>query len=336
MKIFITGGLGYIGSHTAVLLLNSGHDIVILDNLSNSKKSTVKKIKQITNKNFNFYEGDINDRKLVGKILHHFKPDHVVHFAGLKSVSESIIMKKKYFENNVIGSKNLFLEMEKNNINSIIFSSSATVYGNTSQVPISELTPLSPINPYGENKVSIENLLTEMHAKKKWSICILRYFNPTGAHSSYLLGEEISNKSANLMPNICKSLLRKDFILLIHGKDYDTPDGTGIRDYIHVNDLADGHLQALNYITTNLSKINIFNLGTGIGYSVLEMVNTFESISKKKLRYALADKRKGDIAISIADPTLAYEVIGWKANFDLEDMCKDTWNKFLYELEVRQ
>ena len=336
MKIFVTGGLGYIGSHTSVALLNSGHNVVILDNLSNSDKSTFEKIKQITNKSFSFYEGDIGDRKLVGKILHTFNPDHVIHFASLKSVADSISMKKKYYDNNVLGSKNLFNEMEKNNVNSIIFSSSATVYGNTTQVPINELSPLAPINPYGENKVSIEKLLIEKHNKKNWNICILRYFNPAGTHSSNLLGEKITKNSANLMPNICKSLLSKNLKLLVYGNDYDTPDGTGIRDYIHINDLVVGHLQAIKYVASNNSKINILNLGTGVGYSVLEMINTFESISNKKLNYSIVDKRVGDVAISIADPALANEALNWNAKFSLEDMCRDTWNKFLYEHELRK
>ena len=334
MKFFITGGLGYIGSHTSVLLLNQGHEIVILDNLSNSCKSTANDIKKITGKSFDFYNGDLNNRKLLDEIFKKFKPDFVIHFAGLKSVSDSFLYEEKYHINNVVGSSILFEVMNDNNIINIIFSSSATVYGDTKSFPISESSTISPTNPYGQNKVDIEDILNDFHSNNGWNVVILRYFNPTGAHPSSLIGERMSGRTNNLMPNICKSLTSTKNKFYIYGNNFDTHDGTGVRDYIHVIDLANGHLCAFNYLLHNKHKFTILNLGTGIGYSVFDMIKAFEKVSMKKIKYTIIEKRDGDVAKSYADPTLAMSLISWTPIYDLEDMCRDTWNRFNFEMSL--
>ena len=322
-KIFLTGGAGYIGSHTAVVLLEAGYDVVIYDNLSNSNIEVLNRIEKITGKRPEFIKGDIRDFNSLEKAMDGC--DAVIHFAGLKAVGESVEKPLEYYENNVCGSVNLFKVMQKKNIKNIVFSSSATVYGDPKKLPLTEDHPLSPTNPYGRTKYMIEEILKDIYVSDRdWHIALLRYFNPVGAHESGLIGEDPQGIPNNLMPFISQVAVGKRDYLRVFGNDYDTPDGTGVRDYIHVMDLAMGHLKALE----KLDKIGceVYNLGTGRGYSVLEVVKAFEKASNKKVPYKFTERRPGDIATCYADPSKAEKELDWKAKYNIDKMCQDTWN----------
>lgn len=327
MAILVTGGAGYIGSHTCVELLNAGKDIVILDNFINSKPEALNRIKNITQKDFKFYEVDLLNKRDVDKIFSENKIDSVIHFAGLKAVGESVQKPLLYYHNNLTGTFNLLDIMQKYSVKKIVFSSSATVYGTPKTVPIKEDFPLSTTNPYGSTKLMIEQILKDVFvADKSWSIVLLRYFNPIGAHESGTIGENPNGIPNNLMPYISQVAVGKLDHLNVFGNDYPTHDGTGVRDYIHVVDLAIGHLKAIDKIENDSTAgIFIYNLGTGNGYSVLDIVHAFEKASGVKIPYEIAPRRDGDIAQCYADATKAYEELGWKAERDLEQMCIDTW-----------
>ena len=326
MKILVTGGTGYIASHTAVELLESNYEIILLDNLSNSKKEVVDKIKTITNKNFKFYEGDCADKNILTKIFNENKIDAVMHFAGFKAVGESVKNPLKYYNNNLISTITLLEVMNEYNCKKLVFSSSATVYGNPKTLPIKESFPLSTTNPYGTTKLMIENILNDVaKTDNNWSIAILRYFNPIGAHKSALIGEDPNDTPNNLMPYIVKVATKKLEYLNIFGNDYNTKDGTGVRDYIHVIDLAKGHIKALELINKQ-KGIDTYNLGTGKGYSVLEIVNTFMKVNNINIKYKIVDRRPGDIDACYADPSYAKEKLDWEASLDIDDMCKDAYN----------
>jgi len=322
----VTGGAGYIGSHTCVELLSKGHDIVILDNFSNSKPEVLNRIKEITGKEFRFYKADILDKEGLNKIFQENDINAVIHFAGLKAVGESVKIPIKYYYNNITGTLVLCEVMEKHNVKRMVFSSSATVYGKPESVPIKEDFPLNPANPYGRTKLMIEEILKDIYASDNdWSIALLRYFNPIGAHESGKIGEDPNGVPNNLMPYITQVAIGKREKLNIFGNDYDTHDGTGVRDYIHVVDLAKGHLKALEKIMVS-EGIDSYNLGTGTGYSVLDVVCAFEKVTGIKIPYQVTDRRPGDIDKCYADPAKAYNELGWKAEKNLEDMCMDSWN----------
>jgi len=326
MAILVTGGAGYIGSHTCVELLDSGYEIVVLDNFLNSKPESLKRIKEITGKDFKFYEADLLDEQKIDEIFEENDIEAVIHFAGLKAVGESVEKPMWYYHNNITGTLILCEVMKKHGVKKIVFSSSATVYGNPKSVPIREDFPLSTTNPYGSTKLMIENILRDVYVSdNEWSIALLRYFNPIGAHKSGLIGEDPNGIPNNLMPYIAQVAAGKLEQLSVFGDDYDTKDGTGVRDYIHVVDLAQGHLKALSKVL-NSTGVDAYNLGTGNGYSVLEMVKAFESVNNVKVAYRIADRRPGDIAECYADPKKAREVLGWEAKLDLEAMCRDGWN----------
>ena len=323
-KILVTGGAGYIGSHTVVQLLNSGKDIVILDNLSNSSLGVVKRIEDLAGKAVEFIEGDIRDRALVRATFEQHAFDSVIHFAGLKAVGESEAFPLKYFDNNVSGSIVLFEEMMRANVNQLIFSSSATVYGNPGSVCYTEDTPLSPINVYGRTKLMVEEILRDLQkANPALRIALLRYFNPVGAHESGQIGENPFGKPNNLMPFMTQVAIGAQEKLMVYGNDYPTPDGTGLRDYIHVEDLAAGHLAALKALEQNAS-ITV-NLGTGKPYSVFDMIKAFEGASGVKIPYEVVARRVGDLSEYYADPTLAKKVLGWEAQLGIDRMCADSW-----------
>ncbi|MDF2865546.1 MAG: galE [Clostridia bacterium] len=327
MSILITGGTGYIGTHTCVELLNRGEDLVVIDNFYNSNPKAIENVKKITGKDFKFYEADILDREKLTKIFEENDIDSVIHFAGLKAVGESVAKPIEYYINNVSGSLVLFDVMRKFGCKKIVFSSSATVYGKPEKCPITEDMPLSTTNPYGTTKLHIEQMLRDIYVSDKdWSISILRYFNPIGAHTSGLIGEVPSGIPNNIMPYISKVASKKLEKLSIFGDDYDTKDGTGVRDYIHVVDLASGHLNALDKIRKEQGGVFTYNLGTGNGYSVLDLVKTFEKVNDVEVAYNISDRRPGDIASCYADPTKAEQEIGFRAVRSLEDMCRDTWN----------
>lgn len=328
MSILVTGGTGYIGSHTCVELINAGHDVIVLDNFCNSNVCVADKIKKITNKAIKIYPGDIRDFKLLEKIFSENQIEFVIHFAGLKSVSESCEKPLLYFDNNVNGTINLCNIMQKFAVKNLIFSSSATVYGNSSNAPYKEAMPTGQVcNPYGRTKYFIEEILKDIYASdKRWNITILRYFNPIGAHESALLGENPLGIPNNLMPYIAQVAANKLPLLTVFGDDYNTPDGTCIRDYIHVVDLANGHLKALEKMQSATGRFDIFNLGTGKGYSVLELINTFEKVSGKKINYKIGSRRAGDLPVVYADTQKAEKELGFKAKFDIEKMCLDSWN----------
>lgn len=329
MKILVTGGTGYIGSHTAVELLNSGYEIVIIDNFSNSKSDVLDKIKLITNKDFKFYEGDVCNKDLLRKIFSENKIDAVIHFAGYKAVGESVKKPIMYYRNNIDSTLSLIEVMNEFNCKKIVFSSSATVYGNPTTLPIKEDFPLSTTNPYGSTKLMIENILRDLYiSDNDWSIALLRYFNPIGAHISGLIGENPKGIPNNLMPYIVKVANKELDELSIFGNDYDTPDGTGVRDYIHVVDLAKGHIKAIEKILKD-KGIDAYNLGTGIGYSVLDLVTTFERVNNIKVPYKITDRRPGDIASCYADSSYALEKLNWKAEKGIEEMCRDSYNYIL-------
>lgn len=329
-NILVTGGAGYIGSHTVVELIESGYNPVIIDNFSNSKPKVLDKLKEITKKEIKFYEGDVQDKKILKKIFKENKIDTVIHFAGLKAVGESVEKPLEYYQNNIGSTLSLLEVMKEKNCKNIIFSSSATVYGTPEKLPITEDMPLSTTNPYGSTKLMIEMILKDLYiSDNSWNISLLRYFNPVGSHASYLIGEDPNGIPNNLMPYIVKVATGKLPILNIFGDDYDTKDGTGVRDYIHVVDLAKGHIKSLEEFSKNPGLV-IYNLGTGNGYSVLEMVKTFEKVNNIKVNYKITERRQGDIAACYASPDKAYKKLKWKAEKTLEDMCKDA-----YEFEKR-
>lgn len=326
MKILVTGGTGYIGSHTVVELINNNYEVVIVDNLSNSKKDVIDKIEEITKKQVKFYEDDVCDKKALTKIFKENKIGAVIHFAGYKAVGESCEKPLMYYRNNIDSTLTLLEVMNEFSVKKIAFSSSATVYGKPESLPIKEDSKLTTTNPYGSTKLMIENILRDLYkSDNEWSIAILRYFNPIGAHKSGLIGENPNGIPNNLMPYIIKVATKELDCLGIFGNDYDTKDGTGVRDYIHVVDLAKGHIAAVNKII-NSTGCDAYNLGTGNGYSVLEIVNTFKKINNIDVPYKIKDRRPGDIDACYADPTYALEKLNWKAELTLEDMCKDAYN----------
>jgi UDP-glucose 4-epimerase len=323
--ILVTGGTGYIGSHTVVQLLNAGHNVVILDNLCNSNKGVLQRIESLTQKTPHFIEGDIRDRAALRRLFEQYSCEAVIHFAGLKAVGESEENPLKYFDNNVSGSVTLFEEMLRANVHSLIFSSSATVYGNPGEVCYSESTPLKPINVYGKTKLMVEDILRSLKkSNPELQIALLRYFNPVGAHESGQMGEDPFGVPNNLMPFISQVAIGTRPKLMVYGNDYPTPDGTGLRDYIHVEDLAAGHLAALNHLSPANSLITV-NLGTGRPYSVLEVIQSFEKASGKRIPYEIVGRRPGDLAEYYADPSFAKKVLGWEAKLDIDRMCADSW-----------
>ena len=323
MNILVTGGTGYIGSHTCVELIKAGHDVVIIDNLSNSKIEVLDYIKEITGYTCKFYECDILDREGLQKVFSENKIDSVIHFAGLKAVGESCAKPLLYYRNNISGTVILCEVMAEYGVKSMVFSSSATVYGIPKEVPLREDFPLSTTNPYGSTKLMIEGILKDVYnADNEWDITILRYFNPIGAHDSGLIGEDPNGIPNNLMPYITKVASKQLPCLGVFGSDYPTHDGTGVRDYIHVVDLADGHVKAIDH----MSGYQVFNLGTGVGYSVLDIVNAFIKVNGVDVPYEIKERRPGDIAENFADATRAKEVLGWTAKYGIEDMCRSSWN----------
>ena len=325
MRILVTGGAGYIGSHTCVELLNEGHEVIVLDNLYNASEIALERVKHITGKDLTFYEVDLLDKEKVNEVFEKEEIDAVIHFAALKAVGESVDKPLMYYENNITGTLNLCEVMQKHDVKNIVFSSSATVYGSPDVVPITEDAPLSTTNPYGSTKLMMEQILQDLHvADPEWNVVILRYFNPIGAHESGLIGEDPKGIPNNLVPYITQVAVGKLKALSVFGDDYDTPDGTGVRDYIHVVDLAVGHVDALNRLNPN-DGVSIYNLGTGKGYSVLEMVSAFSEVVGKEISYIIKERRAGDIATVYAEPTKAKEEIGWVAKRDLKTMCEDSW-----------
>lgn len=325
MKILVTGGAGYIGSHTCVELLNKGHEVVVLDNLSNSSEIALDRVKEITGKDLTFYKADLLDIDAVENVFEKEDIDSVIHFAGLKAVGESVAKPLWYYENNITGTLNLCKVMTKHNVKNIIFSSSATVYGDPHTVPILEDFPLSTTNPYGSSKLMLEQILQDLHvADPEWNVVILRYFNPIGAHESGLIGEDPSGIPNNLIPYITQVAVGKLDKLSVFGDDYNTPDGSGVRDYIHVVDLAVGHVDALKRLKKG-DGVSIYNLGTGVGYSVIEMVNAFSKVVGKEIPYEIKERRAGDIATCYAQADKAKKEIGWVAERDLATMCADSW-----------
>ncbi len=325
MAILVAGGAGYIGSHTCVELLDAGYDIVVVDNYYNSCPEALNRVKKITGKDFRFYECDILDRDGLDKIFSENEIDAVIHFAGYKAVGESVKEPLKYFHNNIEGTVALCEVMEKHNCRKIVFSSSATVYGMPKEVPIREDFPLSVTNPYGRTKLMNEEILRDLYVSNPaWSIVLLRYFNPIGAHASGLIGEEPKGIPNNLMPYITKVAVGALEQLSVFGNDYPTHDGTGVRDYIHVVDLAKGHIKAVEKAMAT-QGVHTYNLGTGTGYSVLDLVHAFEKAYGKPLPYRIVDRRPGDVAECYADPTKALEELGWKAELDVNRMCEDSW-----------
>lgn len=333
MAVLLPGGAGYIGSHTAVELLNAGKEIVIIDNFSNSKAQVLENIKKITGKDFRFYEMDYRDKEKLEKVFSENNIEAVLNFAGYKAVGESVQKPLEYYDNNVNGALALLEVMKKHNVKKFIFSSSATVYGDPEIIPITEECKTGgTTNPYGTTKLFIEQILKDTYASDNtWDICILRYFNPVGAHESGLIGEEPQGIPNNLMPYIVRVAAGILPQLSVFGDDYNTPDGTGVRDYIHVVDLAKGHVLALNKLEKENKGLFIYNLGTGTGYSVLDMVRAFEKSTGKDVPYIIAPRRSGDIATCFADPKKAREELGWEATRSLEDMCRDSWNYIIGE-----
>lgn len=326
MKILVTGGTGFIGSHTCVELLENGYEVVIIDNLSNSKKDVIDAIKLITKKDVKFYENDVCDKDALRKIFKENKIDAVIHFAGYKAVGESVSNPLMYYRNNIDSTLTLLEVMKEFDVKKLAFSSSATVYGNPKALPIKETFPTSTTNPYGSTKLMIENILKDLYkSDNSFSIAILRYFNPIGAHKSGLIGENPNGVPNNLMPYIIKVATKELPILNVFGNDYNTKDGTGVRDYIHVVDLAKGHVCAINKIL-NETGCDFYNLGTGSGYSVLELINTFMKVNNIDIKYEIKERRPGDIDACYADPNYAYQKLGWKAELDINEMCKDSYN----------
>jgi UDP-glucose 4-epimerase len=326
MTILVTGGTGYIGSHTVVELQSAGYDVVVMDNLSNSSMKVLDRIEAITGKKVPFYEADIRNREDLEKIFSNEKIDAVIHFAGLKAVGESVQKPWEYYENNISGTLTLLDEMKKHNVKNIIFSSSATVYGNPAIIPITEECPKGVCtNPYGWTKHMLEQILTDIQkADNEWNVVLLRYFNPIGAHKSGTMGENPNGIPNNLMPYITQVAVGKLDHLNVFGDDYDTPDGTGVRDYIHVVDLAKGHVKALKKLEPG-TGLSLYNLGTGVGYSVLDIVKNFEEANGVKIPYEIAPRRAGDIATCYSDASKAEKELGWKAENGIREMCEDSW-----------
>lgn len=323
MSILVTGGAGYIGSHTCVELLQAGYELIILDNFSNSKPESLNRIEEITGKGFTFYEVDLLNRTAVEAVFAENNIEAVIHFAGLKAVGESVMIPLRYYHNNITGTLVLCDAMKKFAVKRMVFSSSATVYGMQDRVPITEDFSLSAMNPYGSTKLMIEEILQDLYVSdNSWSIALLRYFNPIGAHESGLIGEDPNGIPNNLMPYITQVAAGKLKELNVFGHDYPTIDGTGVRDYIHVVDLAKGHLKALEKVS---SGIEVYNLGTGNGYSVLQLVTAFEKVSGVKIPYRITDRRPGDVAVCYADPSKAKKELGWAAEKGIEEMCRDSW-----------
>ena len=326
MSILVTGGAGYIGSHTCVKLLEAGYDVVVLDNLSNSSPKAIGRVEAITGKKIKFYECDILDRDGMRTIFQENSIDAVIHFAGLKAVGESVAVPLKYYENNISGTVYLLEVMQEFGVKKIVFSSSATVYGMTDKMPLTEDLPTSANSPYGQTKLMIEQILQDLAVSDQdWSISLLRYFNPVGAHESGTIGENPKGIPNNLMPYITQVALGKLPELSIFGNDYPTKDGTGVRDYIHVVDLAEGHIKALDKVNTT-KGVMIHNLGTGVGYSVLDLVKAFEEANGLTIPYKIAPRRPGDVTICYADPAKAKNELGWEAKKTIVDMCRDSWN----------
>ncbi len=323
-KILVTGGAGFIGSHTVLELLNKNYEVVVVDNFSNSSFESIRRVQKITGKTVTFYETDIRDRAAMEKIFAEHKFDAVIHFAAFKAVGESCRMPLKYYENNISGTVSLLQIMEKYNVKKIIFSSSATVYGDPERLPLDENCRLSTTNPYGSTKLMMENIMQDVQkADKEWNIILLRYFNPVGAHESGLIGEDPKGIPNNLMPYVAQVASGKLQCINVFGNDYDTPDGTGVRDYIHVVDLALGHIAAIEHC--NEAGVHIYNLGTGHGYSVLDMIHAFEKACGKELPYKICERRPGDVAACYACPDKAKKELHWEAKFGIEEMCASQW-----------
>lgn len=332
MNVLVTGGAGYIGSHTCLELLAAGHAVTVVDDLSNSSMEALARVEELAGKKkVRFYEGNVLDKAVLTKIFEEAEQeqqgfDVVIHFAGLKAVGESVEQPLRYYHNNVTGTLVLCEVMAQHNCKSIIFSSSATVYGNPATVPITEDFPLSCTNPYGRTKLMVEEILTDINiADPEWKVCLLRYFNPVGAHQSGRIGEDPEGIPNNLMPYVAQVAAGRLAELSVFGDDYDTHDGTGVRDYIHVVDLAAGHVAALEQIVES-DGVSVYNLGTGTGYSVLDMVNGFVKACGHEISYKIAPRRSGDVAIYLANPAKAQKELGWSARYDIEDMCRDTWH----------
>jgi UDP-glucose 4-epimerase len=326
MKVLLTGGAGYIGSHTCVELLDAGHEVVIVDNLINSKLTVIRRIEEITGQQPVFYQCDLRDRKALETIFTEHSITAVIHFAGLKAVGESVVKPLLYYQNNIDSTLTLCEVMQEHGLKNIVFSSSATVYGDPATVPVREDFPTNPTNPYGWSKLMNERILSDLYASDNdWNVILLRYFNPVGAHASGKIGEDPNGIPNNLMPYLSQVAIGKLPELRVFGNDYDTEDGTGVRDYIHVVDLAQGHLQALELLTAS-PGLKIFNLGTGKGYSVLEMVAAFEKACGKPIPYSIVGRRPGDIAINYADTSLANRELAWKATRGIDEMAADSWN----------
>ena len=322
--ILVTGGCGYIGSHTVLELLNKGYDVVVVDNFSNSSFESIRRVQKITGREVTFYEADIRDVEAMEKVFQSHTFDAVIHFAAFKAVGESCKLPLKYYENNISGTVSLLKIMEKYNVKKIIFSSSATVYGDPQYLPLDENSPLSTTNPYGSTKLMMEMIMQDLYkADKEWNIILLRYFNPVGAHESGCIGEDPKGIPNNLMPFVAQVATGKLACINVFGNDYDTPDGTGVRDYIHVVDLANGHIAAIE--RCNEAGVHIYNLGTGIGYSVMDMIKAFEKACGKALPYKICDRRPGDIAACYAAPDKAKKELGWEAKYGIEEMCATQW-----------
>lgn len=324
-KVLVTGGAGYIGSHTVLLLLEAGYEVVVLDNLSNSSEESLRRVQTLTGRELTFIKGDIRDGECLDTLFSDHDIASVIHFAGLKAVGESVAQPLRYYDCNVVGTIRLLEAMDRAGVQRLVFSSSATVYGDPASVPIREDSPLCATNPYGATKLHIENMLRDLYrADNRWGLVLLRYFNPVGAHESGKIGEDPAGIPNNLMPYIAQVAVGKRDKLSVFGDDYPTPDGTGIRDYIHVMDLAAGHVAALKAMSDNGGLVTA-NLGTGQGYSVLQMVNAFEKISGREIPFEIVDRRPGDVAKCYADPFQAEKVLGWKAERSINDMCRDHW-----------
>lgn len=323
--ILVTGGTGYIGSHTCIALIEAGHEVIVVDNLTNSSIDSIARMERITGNTISFVEGDIRDEAFLRDIFTRFKITEVIHFAGVKAVGESIIDPLKYYDNNVTGTLSLLKVMDSSGCKNLIFSSSATVYGWPSNVPVKEDSPLSAANPYGQSKLFIEKILNNLYeSDRHWNIVVLRYFNPAGAHESGLIGEAPNNIPNNLFPLVSQVAAGQRDSIKVFGGDYLTQDGTGVRDYIHVTDLANGHVNALSVLSDSVRILTI-NLGTGVGYSVLEIIKAFEKVSCHQILYSIVDRRPGDAAVCYADATYAKEMMGWSAKLTLAKMCEDQW-----------
>jgi UDP-glucose 4-epimerase len=324
--ILVTGGAGYIGSHTVLQLLEAEHQVIVLDNLCNASSESLKRVEGLTGKKAIYVEGDIRDRTILERLFSKHKIDSVIHFAGLKAVGESVVNPLKYYDNNVYGTLSLCEAMQAHGVKDLVFSSSATVYGDPAGLPLREDMPTGvPTNPYGQSKLMVELVLSDVYkSDNSWNIALLRYFNPAGAHPSGRIGEDPKGIPNNLMPFITHVATGKREFLSVFGDDYDTPDGTGVRDYIHVEDLASGHLKALEKLKENVGLVT-YNLGTGVGYSVLDMVKEFEKQSGKAVPYKIVPRREGDVAACYAEPTLAAIELNWKADKGLAEMCRDSW-----------